>query len=82
MTEEQAKKCRRCAGTGREPDHGAKGAEMKRKRLATGFSMRQLARKMGISNAYLCGLERGSKAWNDGLERRYVEALENMKNGD
>ena len=62
--------CRRCGGSGTEPDDRAIGAEMREKRRAAGLSLRDAAKRMGLSASYLSDLERGNRHWRADLVQR------------
>lgn len=53
--------CRRCSGTGREPDARAIGTSVRRLREASGRSLRDVAEALGITASYLCDLELGRR---------------------
>lgn len=72
---EPLRPCSRCGGTGVEIDDQATGSKLRadRQRLA-GLTLREVARRMGLSAAYLSDLELGRRRWNAGLIERYREA--------
>ena len=45
------------------PDHAAIGAAARSRREASGKSLRQVARELGISAPFLSDLERGKRNW-------------------
>ena len=55
----------------------AYGAAMRAKRKAAGLVLREVARRMDISAAYLCDLERGFRIFNPSIEKRFLAALRN-----
>lgn len=66
--------CSHCGGTGQEPDDKAIGEEVRRTRLKTGMSLREMAGRLEITPSYLCDLELGRRRWN--VEKRQrVEAI-------
>ena len=67
--------CRRCGGTGHEPDHERIGEAMRRDREAAGLTLVQIAERMGVSGSYLSDLERGKRAWHEPIRQRYLTAL-------
>ena len=67
--------CKRCNGTGDEPDQKTIGASMRSKRYAYGKSLRQVAIKMGKSAPYISDLELGRRQWNAGLIADFEKAL-------
>jgi transcriptional regulator with XRE-family HTH domain len=69
-------KCQRCGGTGVEPDQVAIGARMRQKRRAAGMTLRDVAERVGKSLPYLSDLERGRRAWNAGITRDFLSAVE------
>jgi predicted transcriptional regulator len=64
-------KCSRCAGRGTIADHTG----MRSDREHAGLSARAVARHMQVSVQYLCDIERGRRAVNAMIERRFYEAL-------
>ena len=54
--------CRRCGGTGHEPDWHGLGQQLRAARTARGWSLRAAARKAGVSAQYLCDLEMGRRS--------------------
>ena len=67
--------CRRCNGTGLEPDNVAIGAAMRERRKQAGVSLRALGARLGLSASYLCDLELGRRAWNAAQITRYEAGL-------
>jgi ribosome-binding protein aMBF1 (putative translation factor) len=55
--------CPRCGGSGRIANPAATGAMVRGAREKMGLTLREAARRMGISAAYLSDLERGNRAW-------------------
>lgn len=51
------------------------GAELRRWRLAARVTQRELARQLGVTNTFLCHIERGDMAVPVSMPRRYREAL-------
>lgn len=70
------KSCRCCQGSGKELDHKAVGAEMKKVRNAAGLSQAALGKRMNFSSAYLCDLEQGYRNWTEALIERFRKACE------
>jgi len=68
--------CKRCGGTGREPDHRAIGNELRKIRQAAGVSATRIAERMKITKAYLSDLELGRRQWRADLVQKYQGALE------
>lgn len=75
MTPKGTKECPRCGGTGFVADPAYHGKEARARRKQAGLSLREVARRMGFSVAYVSDLELGRRGWNDGLMKRYVNAL-------
>jgi predicted transcriptional regulator len=75
MKPEGAMYCPRCEGTGVIPDPRFHGAEARKRRLKTGIPLREMARRMSLSAAYLSDLELGRRGWREELQHRYVKAL-------
>lgn len=67
--------CRRCGGSGRELDPRAIGEQMRKLRLASKKSLREVASTMRISPPYLSDLERGNRAFTECLLTLYKDAL-------
>lgn len=72
-----AQTCHACAGSGLETDHRALGAEMRRRRKASGMSADRVGWRMRPrrSKQYVSALERGDRPWNKALIDAYMEAL-------
>ena len=68
-------KCRRCGGTGEEPDWRAVGAKLRADREQAGLTQTEVAFRLGMSKAYVSDLERGARPWRTELVERYREAL-------
>lgn len=71
-----AKPCTRCDGLGHVPDPAYQGKEARAQRKKAGLSLREVARRMDFSVAYVGDLELGRRGWNNELLRRYLYALE------
>lgn len=74
-----AKPCPHCDGTGHVDDPVYHGQQLRNLRKKEGLSLRELARRMKVSVAYLSDLELGRRSWNNELMRRYLVALESGK---
>lgn len=48
---------------------------MRQLREHSGLSLREVARRLGFSAAYLSDLERGQRLWNKEREQQYKRAL-------
>ena len=64
-------RCKKCGGTGELPESG----RMREERERVGVSLREVARRMGISAPYLSDLERGRRGMNMGLYQRFWRAM-------
>lgn len=51
------------------------GADLRKKRKKRGFSMKEVAERMGISMPYLSDLERGNRRWSDDLIQVFENAI-------
>lgn len=67
----QQKVCEKCGGTGIRFDFEA----LKLKRLRKGKSQIFVAKRMGVTTAYLCDLEHGRRDWNADLVSLFNFAL-------
>lgn len=56
-------------------DSAATGLALRTMRRKDNISMREIARRMCITPAYLCDLERGNRKWTDDLCKRFQNAL-------
>ncbi len=67
--------CRRCGGSGVEPDWKAVGCKARQARMNKGLSQREAAKKANVSPAYLCDLENGRRGWQGDGAQRVAEVL-------
>lgn len=67
--------CPRCEGTGRIVDDSSVGRIFRQLRQRKGISLREVARRIKLSAAYLSDLERGHKHWSLSLRGKYALAL-------
>lgn len=67
--------CPRCGGTGYVTDPKVEGAEMRAKRTKRGIGLREAARRVGVSPAYLCDLEHGRRRWSQKLRALLIEII-------
>ena len=67
--------CKRCDGTGIEPDWTSIGRIMRRQRKAARKSLRTVAKRMKISPSYVSALENGLKPWRAKIQKRYLVAI-------
>lgn len=74
-TEQTTKPCPRCGGSGVVADDRVVGAALRAKREGFGRSLRDQARAMAVSPAYLSDLELGRRTWRGELIERYEESL-------
>ncbi len=68
----ESDKCPRCGGTGLIPRPYA----MRDVRQKAHLSLREIARRMKISAAYLSDLELGNRHWDAELIKKFHDALE------
>ena len=64
------KKCDKCWGTGMYVDHYALGIVARTTRESRGESLKDAAKRMGISAGYLSYLEFGKRNWTQELYRK------------
>jgi|HubBroStandDraft_1064217.scaffolds.fasta_scaffold02417_3 transcriptional regulator with XRE-family HTH domain len=55
-------------------DHVATGAAMRQLRKAHNISLREIARRMGLSAPFISDLERGRRNWNANMALQYMKA--------
>lgn len=67
--------CVKCNGIGEVENAAYRGQEMRKLRQTAGLSLREVARQMGRSAAYISDLELGRRGWNTGLIRAYEKVL-------
>ena len=67
--------CKRCNGTGDEPDQKTIGSMLRAKRISKGRSLRVVADLMRKSAPYISDLELGRRQWNSGLIADFEKAL-------
>ena len=67
--------CQRCNGTGNEPNQVAIGQTLRGLRLSSGLSLREMARRVGLSHSFLSQLETGSRRWRRSVLKRYEQAI-------
>lgn len=68
------KPCPHCNGTGKVPDDAAIGKRLRALRLSKNVTLREMARRLGVSVMWLSDLERGKRYWK-AWEKRFEEAL-------
>ena len=59
-------------------DSEATGAKARKVRIKKGVTLREAAKMMIISGPYLSDLEKGKRAWNEGIIARFIEAMERI----
>ena len=67
--------CHRCGGTGREPDWRGLGLRARKERESRCVSLRQMAKRIGVSAPYLSDLERANRSWLGPKARAYLKLL-------
>lgn len=67
--------CRRCHGTGKEPDWVTFGIKMRWKRTARKMSLQDVGAAVGCSKAYISDLERGNRGWEGDTARKVIAFL-------
>jgi transcriptional regulator with XRE-family HTH domain len=68
--------CPKCGGRGKVQDQIDLGLYFRQKRLQTGESIREVARHMNLSAAYICDLELGRRSWSNDLCNRYLRTID------
>ena len=68
-------KCPRCAGLGHIPDSLATGQNMRLARARANLSLREVARRLNWSPAYVFDLELGHRNWTEWRIYLYNKAL-------
>jgi transcriptional regulator with XRE-family HTH domain len=69
------KTCACCNGSGKQIDSTLTGQNMRERRKEKQISLREAARRLGWSAAYVSDLERGFRVWNEKKMTKYCEAL-------
>lgn len=72
--------CKRCNGTGTEPDRTETGKRMRALREDAGHSLRALAEEMGFSAPYISDLELGRRLWSTDLIAKAEKAILSLNN--
>lgn len=73
-----SKPCHECGGCGTECDPSAIGALLRNEREIGRISLREVAKQMGYTPAYLSDLEHGRRAWRSELQDAFVAALQTL----
>lgn len=68
-------KCRRCNGSGREPDPVEVGLAIRRARMKRGMTQTALADAVGASKGYVCDIEWGRRSTGGAKGRRLLAHL-------
>ncbi len=68
-------KCKRCGGSGHEPDLAKAGRAIRKARLRKGLALRKVARQAKCSATYLCDIEHGRRAAFSGAKARRLMAV-------
>ena len=63
--------CKRCHGSGKEPDWRALGIRVRTERVNKGLGLREVARAVRVSASFLSDLELGRRSW-EGTKARAV----------
>ena len=53
--------CKRCGGSGKEPDWGVLGAVIRERREKRGMTLRELARRAEVSPSFVSDMEGGRR---------------------
>lgn len=64
-------KCPRCGGSGEVEDEGVLGMKMRVLRKDAGVTLREMARRIGVSASYLSDLELGRRRWSPRFRSAY-----------
>lgn len=67
--------CPECGGGGCVADPLAIGGRMREMREKARLTLREVARRLGLSAMYICDLEHGRRGWNAERVTNYVAAL-------
>lgn len=69
------KPCHCCAGTGAERDNHRIGKSFRQARILRGIGLRELARRLGVSHAFLHQLENGRRNWTKTIYAKYHDEV-------
>jgi predicted transcriptional regulator len=72
--------CKRCGGTGDEPDQLATGQTLRGMRTSAGISLRRMAKLIGLSHSFLSQLESGQRSWRRSVQKRYEQVIQQNTN--
>lgn len=70
------KQCPKCGGTGEIHDDIVLGMRLRKSRETAGVTLREAAKRMGITPAYLCDLEHGRRSWSVTLQEKFAKAAQ------
>lgn len=68
-------KCQKCKGAGAIENPAYVGQFFRKRREAKDIGLRELARRMKISPAYLSELEHGKRRWSKKLKNSFMENI-------
>jgi len=71
--------CPKCGGKGKIEDPRWRSEELLKKMHRSGYSLRAIADKMGMSPPYLSDLTRGNRVVSPEMEARFNSALKRLK---
>ncbi len=69
------KTCPRCGGSGQVDDPAEQGKKMRELRLAKKLSLKEVARRMNLTAAYISDMELGRRNWRAELVEKYNRAI-------
>jgi transcriptional regulator with XRE-family HTH domain len=69
------RRCPHCGGSGKVDDPYEIGLQLRADRIASGMTLEDVAKRMGVTRAYVSHLERGVRNWTDDLISDFREAL-------
>ena len=69
----KTEECKHCRGTGHEPRWGFLGRVLRARRVASGLSLRQVARDAGMSAPHLSDMERGRRSMGGPKAKKVLE---------
>jgi DNA-binding XRE family transcriptional regulator len=75
LREKCLRPCPHCNGSGSITDDVMFGNLMRANRYLANVSLRELARKIGLSHGYINDLERGRRKWRDELITSYTDGI-------
>jgi predicted transcriptional regulator len=71
--------CKRCGGTGVEPDQKAIAAKMRLHRQRAGVTAKAVARRMKLTPAFICDLEHARRDWRLPTMEHYMDAINYLR---